>query len=150
MTLKESTAESAARSLLQELLSRDAYASQLGMKLVDASPGRAAVRMQVSSRHLNFNGSCHGGAILSLADTAFGLASSTHGHLTAGIDVHATFTVAARGGDTLTASAREVSRSRRLGVYLVEVARSDGTLVATFTGTVYVSQKSLADPVPAD
>lgn len=144
MKLRDSTTEGTARSLLMELLSKDAYASRLGMKLVDASAGRAAVRMRVSPHHLNFNGSCHGGAILSLADTAFGLASSTHGHLTAGIDTHATFTVAVREGDTLTASAREVSRGRRLGVYLVEVSRDDGTLVATFTGTVYVSQKSLS------
>jgi acyl-coenzyme A thioesterase PaaI-like protein len=46
-----------------------------------------------------------------------------------------------RAGDTLTASAIEVSRSRKLGVYRIDVTRQDGALVSTFTGTVYVTER---------
>ena len=35
--------------------------------------------MTIDARHLNFNGGGHGGAIFALADSAFGLASNSHG-----------------------------------------------------------------------
>ena len=47
--------------------------------------------MTVDARHLNFNGGCHGGAIFALADSAFGLASNSHGPVAVGIDAHITF-----------------------------------------------------------
>ena len=42
----------------------------------------------------------------------------------------------------LTARAIETSRSRKIAVYSVEVSRADDTLVAAFTGTVYITGKS--------
>jgi acyl-CoA thioesterase len=123
------------------LVARDPFAQSLGIECIDGGPGRAAVRMRVKERHLNFNGTCHGGVIFALADTAFGLAANSHGKLAPGIDTHATYLAAVGRGDVLTATATEASRSRRLAVYRVDVAREDGTLVSTFTGTVYVMDK---------
>jgi acyl-CoA thioesterase len=114
------------------------------MTCIDAGPGQATVRMEVRALHLNFNGSCHGGAIFALADTAFGLASNSHGILAAGIDAHIAFPAPARAGEVLTAVALEVSRSRRLAIYRVEVHAGNATLVAVFTGTVYITGKSNA------
>ncbi|HMA07602.1 MAG TPA: hotdog fold thioesterase, partial [Ramlibacter sp.] len=88
------------------------------------------------------NGSCHGGVTFALADTAFGLASNSHGRVAAGIDAHITYQQAASEGDTLTARAVEVSRSKKLAVYRVDVTRGDGTAVSSFTGTVYVTQRA--------
>jgi acyl-CoA thioesterase len=121
------------------LAARDPFVAGLAIRCVDAGPGRAAVQMTVSDAHLNFTGTCHGGVTFSLADTAFGLASNSHGMVAAGIDAHITYHVAARRGDVLTATAVEVSRTRKLGVYRVDVTRGDGALIASFTGTVYVS-----------
>ena len=97
--------------------------------------------MTVDARHLNFNGGCHGGAIFSLADSAFGLASNSHGPVAAGIDAHITFQAAVGAGDMLVARATEVQRSRRIGVYRIDVVREDvngEAPVSSFTGTVYV------------
>lgn len=98
--------------------------------------------MTVESRHLNFHGGCHGGAIFALADTAFGFASNSYGQVAVGIDAHVTFQVGVRAGDRLVARAAEVRRSRRIGVYEVDVACAhvDGReeLVSRFTGTVYI------------
>ncbi len=44
-------------------------------------------------------------------------------------------------GDTLTATAVEVSRARRIAVYRVDVQRGDGALLSSFTGTVYVTTR---------
>jgi phenylacetic acid degradation protein PaaD len=126
---------------IRRLAARDPFIKALGMKCVDGGPGRAAVRMRVKSAHLNFNGTCHGGVVFALADTSFGLASNSHGRVAAGIDAHVTYQTAVQRGDVLTATAAEVSRTRRLAVYRVDVTRADGVLVATFTGTVYILDK---------
>lgn len=138
------TDKDAVRDFVQGLARNDPLAQHLGMTCVDAGPGRATVRMEVCAVHLNFNGSCHGGAIFSLADTAFGLASNSHGILAAGIDAHIAFPAPAGAGEVLTAAALEVSRSRRLAIYRVEVHTGNGTLVSVFTGTVYITGKPTA------
>jgi acyl-CoA thioesterase len=120
----------------------DAFVKLLGAELVAVGPGFAELAMTVRHDHLNFNGSCHGGAIFALADTAFGFASNSHGVVAAGIDAHITFPAAARLGDRLTARSEELTRSRRLATYKVTVAKSDGGIVASFTGTVYVTEKT--------
>ena len=61
-----------------------ASAATLGIAFRAGGPGRAEVAMTVDARHLNFNGGCHGGAIFALADTAFGLASNSHGPVAVG------------------------------------------------------------------
>jgi len=130
------------RDRIASLVANDALCTTLGIRFRDGGPGRAEVALTVDSRHLNFNGGCHGGAIFALADTAFGLASNSHGPVAAGIDAHITFQSAVGAGDTLLARAVEVQRSRRVGVYRIDVARreADGseTSVSSFTGTVYI------------
>lgn len=129
------------RRRVQRLAATDPFARSLGIRWVDGSAGCAVIEMTVREEHLNFNGNCHGGVIFSLADTAFGLASSSHGQIAAGIDAHITYQVASRLGDRLTASAHEVSRSRKLAVYRVDVTGPDGRPVSCFTGTVYLTQR---------
>jgi acyl-CoA thioesterase len=126
---------------IARLAARDRLMALLGIELVDGGSGRAAVSLAVRDDHLNFNGTCHGGVTFALADSAFGLASNSHGAIAAAIDAHITYQVAVRAGDVLTATAVEVSRSRRLGVYRIDVARQDGAIVSTFTGTVYVTER---------
>jgi phenylacetic acid degradation protein PaaD len=125
----------------RRLAARDPLARALGIDCTDAGPGRSVATLTVEARHLNFNGACHGGVIFALADTAFGLASNSHGMIAVGIDAHITYHVAAQRGDTLTATASEISRARRIGVYRIDVTRSDGALVSSFTGTVYVTTR---------
>lgn len=120
---------------------RDPFVNHLGAEFVEAGPGRAVARLTLGEQHMNFNGTCHGGVLFSLADAAFGLASNSHGRLAAAVDGHIGFTAPAHVGDRLTAIAVEVSRSRRIGTYRVDVRRDDDTTVATFTGTVYITNR---------
>jgi LAO/AO transport system ATPase len=130
-----------ARRRLERLSAADAFARSLGVRFVDGAAGRATIEMTVRDEHLNFNGTCHGGVIFALADCAFGLASNSHGQIAAGIDAHITYQAAAALGDRLIASATEVSRSRKLAVYRIDVTRADGRPISSFTGTVYVTTK---------
>jgi phenylacetic acid degradation protein PaaD len=124
---------------LKHLAARDAFATLLGAECVQAGPGTAVMRMTVAEQHMNFNGTCHGGVLFSLADSAFGLASNSHGRLAAAVDAHIGFTAPARVGDALVATARELNRSNRIGTYRVDVRRGDDSVVAAFTGTVYIT-----------
>ncbi len=125
---------------LAALAASDGLGRTLGIRFVDGGPGHATVAMPVDARHLNFNGGGHGGAIFALADSAFGLASNSHGPLASGIDAHITYGTAVLAGDRLIARATEVQRKRRLAVYRIEVTKDDAeaTLVSTFTGTVFI------------
>ena len=124
---------------LRGLAERDPFQRHNAVEFVEAGPGFATLRMRIAKPHLNFNGKCHGGAIFCLADSAFGIASNSHGVIAAGIDTHMTFQLAVSEGDVLTARATEVSRSAKLAVYRVDVTRDDGAVVSSFTGTVYVT-----------
>lgn len=115
---------------------KDTWAREAGIELVDLSPGRATVRMEILERHKNSHGTVHGGAIFTLADTAFALASNSHGVPAAAINAHISYVTAASGG-TLYASAEEFSLNPKIATYTVTVTDGAGTRIALFEGMVY-------------
>ena len=114
----------------------DVYARQAGIELIEVSPGRARVRMEIKEQHMNSHGTVHGGAIFTLADTAFALASNSHGIPAAAINAHISFLTAARSG-ILYADAEEFHRNAKLASYTVKVTGENGERVAIFQGMVY-------------
>jgi acyl-CoA thioesterase len=122
---------------------QDTFCVGLGIELVEASAGRATTRVTVEPRHLNFIGACHGGLTFTLADAAFGFACNSHGVAASGIDVHMVYNRAVRAGETLTATASELSRSTKVATYRIDVVRADGKIVAAMTGTAFISGKPL-------
>jgi acyl-CoA thioesterase len=126
---------------LERLASRDPFVRWLGIVVERATAGEVRVSMTVRAEHMNFNGTCHGGVLFSLADTAFGLASNSRGVMAMGIHADVAYCSAASVGDVLTAQAKEVSRSKRVGTYSVRVEQQDGRAVAIFTGTVHCTER---------
>ena len=114
----------------------DAYARHLGMRLTSSDP--VTVSMEVGAQHLNFLGVTHGGALFSLADCAFALASNAAGDRAVAIDTHLALTGGSQEGDLLTAIAEESTRGRSLATYRITVTRPDGRTVGLFTGTVQI------------
>ncbi|MFO1314723.1 MAG: methylmalonyl Co-A mutase-associated GTPase MeaB [Burkholderiales bacterium] len=127
---------------LRRFCDADPYQRLNALEFVESGPGTVTMRMRVTRQHLNFNGKCHGGAIFTLADCAFGVAANAYGVVAAGIDTHMTFQVAVSEGDVLTARSTEVSRNAKIAVYRVDVARGDGAVVASFTGTVFMTRRA--------
>ncbi|HHH40076.1 MAG TPA: hydroxyphenylacetyl-CoA thioesterase PaaI [Sedimenticola sp.] len=115
---------------------QDRFARRLGMELEQVAPGRCRVGMTVTGEMLNAVGITHGGVTFSLADFAFAVASNSHGQVAVALTAQINYPAASREGERLTAEAREVTRSRRTGLYNIEV-RSGERLIALFTGTVY-------------
>ena len=116
--------------------SQDAWAQEAGIELEEVSTGRSKVRMRILARHQNSHGTVHGGAIFTLADTAFALASNSHGIPAAAINAHISFVQAATTG-TLYAEAVESSLSPKIATYTVTVRDDAGKKVALFEGMVY-------------
>ena len=121
------------------LFAKDPAVRQLGLELIDSGIGTATLALTVTEGHLNFNGTCHGGIVFALADSAFGLAANSHGTVAAGINANIAYHSATRLGDRLVARARETARSNRLASYIVEVRRNESQVVATFSGTVFIT-----------
>lgn len=121
---------------VSEFFSKDAHAALLGITLIDTGPGTAKVSMEIGERHRNSHGTVHGGAIFTLADTAFALASNSHGIPAAAISSNITFMKAARQG-VLIAEAEEFAVNPKLGTYSVTVTDGNGDRIALFQGMVY-------------
>ncbi|PTL79169.1 PaaI family thioesterase [Vitiosangium sp. GDMCC 1.1324] len=121
----------------RDYFEKDLLARELGIELVEISPGAARVRLPTSSRRLNGLGTTHGALLFALADIAFATACNSHGQTAIGIQANITYLVAA-GDGPLEARAREISRGRKLATYEVRVLDSEERQVATFQATAYL------------
>jgi acyl-CoA thioesterase len=129
---------------------KDDRASRLlGIEVLSVGPGSATLRMVVREDLLNGHHICHGGFVTTLADSAFAFACNAYNELTvaAGFDVN--LLLAARLGDVLTATARELSKGGRSGVYDIDVHNQRGEHVAAFRGRSFTMKgKPLVEGLP--
>jgi acyl-CoA thioesterase len=101
---------------------------------VEVTPGRSVLRMQVTAAMANGHGTCHGGFIFTLADSAFAFACNTVDQRSVAQAASVTFVAPASVGDVLTATGREISRRGRSGITDVTVVNQRGETVAEFRG----------------
>lgn len=125
------------REPLKRLFADDPFARELGIELDELRPGYARASMRLSARHLNFNGFIHGGAIFTLLDQAFAAASNSHNESAVAISLSVQFVNAPEAQGVLVAEAREVEKSRKLGLYEMTVKDEQGRLVCRADGRVY-------------
>lgn len=122
---------------IKEKYAADIFPQSLGIQILDLAPGYARVTMTLKDNMLNFHGIGHGGAIFTLADTALGLASNSHGNPALSLTVTINYLAPARRGTHLVAIAEEEHLTQRTGVYRVTINTSDGDNIALARGTVY-------------
>jgi acyl-CoA thioesterase len=130
-----------ARRQAERMWQGDAASRGLGIELGPVGPGRATASMTVRPDMVNGHGSCHGGYLFLLADTAFAFACNTHGPAVVAAGADVTFLAPALEGDELVATAVERVRAGRSGLYDVTVRRGDD-VVLEFRG------RSRVVPVP--
>jgi phenylacetic acid degradation protein PaaD len=123
----------------------DAASKQLGMAILARAPGRATVAMRVRPDMVNGHGTCHGGLVFALADSAFAFACNSRGDNTVAAGAAIDFLAPAREGDELTAAAAERFRAGRTGIYEVTVQNQRGELVALFRGRSHQVAGRLVD-----
>jgi acyl-CoA thioesterase len=123
-------AELAGRTMYE----RDPASQRLGMTLDQIRPGYALMRMRVREDMLNGHGTCHGGYIFMLADSAFAFACNSHNFNTVGAGCSIDYLAPGREGDVLSAEAVEQALSGKTGVYDIVVTNQEGRKVALFRG----------------
>ena len=123
-----------AAKVADALFARDMTAQRLGMALEAVTMGAATLSMTVTENMLNGHGVAHGGYIFTLADTAFAYACNGENVATLAQHCQITFVAPGKQDERLTATATELSKTGRSGLYDVEVRGSDGRLVAAFRG----------------
>ena len=145
-----SEAQSVADAVGAGMYPRDRAAQALGIEVDAIQPGGAVCRMTVREDMVQGHGTCHGGIVFTLADTAFAYACNAYNRVTVALNAEIAFLAPARPGDVLTATAHERSRAGRTGVYDVEVRNSTGTLVALFRGTAYETRGAVVTPAATE
>ncbi|WGW04649.1 hydroxyphenylacetyl-CoA thioesterase PaaI [Tropicibacter oceani] len=129
MTPKERAERSAAA-----MWANDKASQWLGLRLTHVDEGTATLEMTVQDHHCNGHGICHGGFTFTLADSAFAFACNSRNQNTVAQHNLISYLAPGQKGDTLTATATEVSLQGRSGIYDITVTRQDGTKIAEFRG----------------
>lgn len=127
---------SLARQVADKMIASDRYSAHLGIELIHAELEHSVCRMAIDERHLNGHGTCHGGAIFSLADTVFAHICNAGNRITVGHICNIAYWQAAQEGDVLYAVASAGQEYGRSGSYRVTVRRDreDGDIIAEFQG----------------
>jgi len=116
----------------------DLFPKSLDIELLELTPGRAVVAMTVTESMANFHGTAHGGALFTLADTAFALSCNSHGTPAVALSVTMDYMAPARPGDRLVAMAEEAQRTKRTGSYHITVTANGETKIAFFRGLAFI------------
>jgi acyl-CoA thioesterase len=130
MMTKDEIAQACAAAMWAE----DNASRGLGMELVSVGPGRATVAMTVTKAMTNGHGTCHGGFIFALADSAFAFACNTHGQRSVAQQCAVTYIAPGRAGMRLVAEGVERQRGERSGITDVTVRDETGAIIAEFRG----------------
>ena len=121
-----------ARERLQRMMDIP-FVQKLGIRTVSISEGEVRVAMEAGDK-LNALGGAHGGAVFTLADQAFALASNLEAWPQ--VALVASINYLRPGKGMLEAVARKTSETNRTSIYEVKVF-DDGELIAIFQGTGY-------------
>ena len=130
-----------AKQCYETMWSKDRAAQDLGISVNVTEPGSAQASFKIRKSMVNGHELCHGGYIFTLADTAFAFACNTYNRVTVAASASIEFVRPARLGDTLVATATEVSRGGRTGIYDATVRNQDGEVVAIFRGRSYATRE---------
>ena len=128
------TPEQLALASTQAMWDGDSATQHLGMTLSGVKPGTATMAMTVRAEMTNGLQTCHGGYIFTLADSAFAFACNTYNQRTVAQMASVSFLAPAFQGDTLTATATELHKQGRGGIYDGRVTKQNGVVIAEFRG----------------
>jgi acyl-CoA thioesterase len=123
-----------ARAVVDSLYRDDRASQSLGIDIIEVAPGRVRIAMTVRPDMVNGYGMCHGGMVFAFADSAFAFACNSHGDPMVAAGASIEFLAPTPSGERVTATAVEVFRGPRHGIYDVTVAGASGAVLAHFRG----------------
>jgi uncharacterized protein (TIGR00369 family) len=119
------------------------FSTHLGMKLVEWSPGRTVLSLDITDRLKNRRGDAHGGVTATLLDTALGIACRSHHDewVSEGtVTLNLQFIEPARG--SLLAEGRLLRAGRTVAFAEGEARDQSGAIVAKATATFKIERKT--------
>ena len=122
-----------ARACADAMWKEDSASSGLGMEILDMKAGSATMAMTVKPHMVNGHGITHGGFVFLLADSTFAFACNSRNERAVAAHCNISFIRPGKLGDRLIATATEISRSGRSGIYDIRVT-VDGVVVAEMRG----------------
>src|ERR1700712_5370091 len=133
LTAAHLSPDALARACADAMWNEDDASKGLGMEMLEVNAGAATLAMTIKSHMVNGHSIAHGGFIFTLADSAFAFACNSRNERAVAAQGNITFIKPGKLGDRLVATAREISRSGRSGIYDVRVSVGD-TAIAEFRG----------------
>ena len=131
------------RNAIFKQFEKEPFGKKIGLKLVEVQEGYAKVEMRFTRDLENIFGMAHGGAIFSLIDAAFEIASNSHGTMAVALNMNINYLASPEKGAMLTAEAREINRTKKTAAYDICATDDSGKLLASCQSLVYRSEKPL-------
>ncbi len=134
------------------MYARDATADAFGIDLIEASPERAVVTMQVRPDMCNGLDVIHGGMTFLLADSAMAFASNSTNERALASSAEIDWLAPATTGELLTATAQRRAAAGRTTLWDITVEASrgdDATLVAIVRGRTRTVRGQIVEGQPA-
>ncbi|GHU65360.1 phenylacetic acid degradation protein [Clostridia bacterium] len=127
---------------VREVFENDRYLQLTDVVIEETGEDFCRCSMIVSEKHLNLADKVQGGAIFTLADSAFAIACNV-GHMeksdglfTVSQSASITYLRAVTGG-TLYAEARKIGGGKKMSLFRIDVTDEQGNLVSTMNGNAY-------------
>ncbi len=133
-SMSEDESQALAEACAAALWDADTTTQSLGMVLRRIAPGACELQMTVTEKMCNGHGTCHGGYLFTLADSAFAFACNSYNQRSVAHHCNITYVSPSFTGDQLTAVATEVSRAGRNGIYDIQITNQQNAPVAVFRG----------------
>lgn len=121
---------------LKEEYKNDRFATNAGCKIVEASGDKVVCEMPLCDNLLNAHGQVMGGAIFTLADFAFAVASNYSGVPSVAIECNIRYYSNSKG-TKLIATCRKDKEGHTLGHYTVEITDDFGKKIAGYTAIAF-------------
>ncbi len=121
---------------IRKFFANDRFATENGAVIEKVGENTATVSMNIEAHHRNAVGIVMGGAIFTLADFAFAVASNHENQGTVSLSANITFLKASKG-NKLIAKAECVRNGRTTCYYRVSVTDNTGALIAEITTSGY-------------
>ena len=123
-----------------EMFVNDRFATNLcGARIESVSENEVICSMEITKNHLNAVGTVMGGAIFTLADFTFAVASNFHKDVTVSVDSHISFLGVAKG-KRLIAKSKCMKEGRSTCFYEIEIGDELDNKVATVSVTGFIKR----------
>lgn len=114
---------------IRAYFAKDVFATDMGIYIEEAEPGSCTCTLPVTDKLNNAKEGVQGGAIFTLADFAFAVASNCDGTLCVTHSCSITYLLSVKG-TKLTACAKCITKTRRTTTYEVFVSDDTGRQIA--------------------